>query len=307
MSLQAARAKTLELLLLGVDLRHEAEVLRSAEQWFELFKEWERAESFERAFQDNRMTARMAPLSETNELKKFSVVADRGEAREMKLNPNVQSLPAASDPQNFLDGKKNDLGLHEMSAVLLEPGRPISKQTFAKPGAVPVFMPIPDEGDLQLFDQLCQAAKRNRQGALYRFVVEKRARMTRITYGSADDMAVGFLRIEKGDGKDHFKYGHGNIQGHITPPEVLTQRSADALHYRSKIARVQSRTSNNEVTIKYRQHAGGFPFVGNPGPLPGHAGYPPVKKGEYVLASFTTGPQGLLNDETGVLTPFPRR
>jgi hypothetical protein len=261
MSLEADRNKTLELVRAAAP---DDEILKWAEKWFKSYKDWEKEETFERAFADNRMTGRMADREKTLEFK----VSDSGHTSQanMKVNLGVAGLEGRLNPQNFLDKKKNELGLHDLSAVLLRGDKPISKQLFTRDAAnkYAVFMPLPLEEDLQLFEELSQAAKRQRGGKLYPFVVNARAQFTRIKYGSADDMAVGYLNVNKGDGKAHIRYGGATASGGAVSSQVLQQRSANALHYKNKIALAIGNDANNEVTIKYRQHAGGFPFFGKP-------------------------------------------
>ncbi|MCW5966612.1 MAG: hypothetical protein KIT83_21420 [Bryobacterales bacterium] len=309
MGLNDARNETRWAIAEGED---EPVVVRHATEWYRLLKVWESQETFQRAFEDGRMTGRMAPLvadarderidGKTGTMK-FQVADARGQKKPMNFNPFIKGLSASLDPRNFLAKKKNELGIHEYSAVLLKPAVPISKQLFAKPGSYPVFMPIPLEEDLQLFDMLSTIAKRSRGGPLYPWFVEMRANVTRITYGSATDMKVGFLGVDKGDGKSHFRYGLGTITGAVIDESTLRIRRHDALHYKTEILQRPGQSSNNEVTIKYRSHAGGFPWVGNPGPHGAHAGFPPVKADEFVLATHESRPKGILTDN-GAFRPF---
>jgi hypothetical protein len=309
MGLDSARTNT----WIAVDNGEDEDVIvRKAHEWFQLFKAWESKETFDRALRSGRMTLRQAPhqplpgderVDPKTNMMKFDVANARGEKKPMNFNPYIAGLPDSLKPANFITKRKNELGIHEYSAILLNPYGTISTQVFAKPNAFPIFMPIPLEADLRLFDMLSNLAKRNRTGKLYPWLVEARARMTRITFGSATDMKVGFLRVDKGDGKDHFRYGHGTITGAVVDEKTRQIRRYDALHYKTWISNKRGDSSNNEVTIKYRQHVGGFPWVGNPGPLPAHPPYPPVAANDFVVCSIDHKPKGILKDDC-TFTPF---
>jgi hypothetical protein len=249
------------------------------------------------------MTARLATQGS---IKSFKVYDTNKQQVQIKLDPSIRGTQASQNPQNFLDKKKNELGLHDLSAVLLKPNTALSKQLFPKSGSYAIFMPIPLEEDLQLFEELSQAAKRNRGGELYKFVVDARSRMTRIKYGATDDMSLGFLKVVKDDKKDHFRYGVGSILGNPFPQGVLQQRSVNALYYKSKIASLPTtKSANNEVTIKYRHHGGIFPLIGSLGPIPKGAS-PNIKeeiaKDEFLIGNFEKT-LGKLSD-SGVFNEF---
>jgi hypothetical protein len=168
------------------------------------------------------MTARLCNRDQVDQLQAYTRA---GAASPIKVNKGVDGIIMRLDPQNFLDKKKNELGLHDLSAVLLRTGKALSKQLFTKRDAYAVFMPIPLEEDLQLFEELSQAAKRNRAGALYQFVVTKRAEFTRIKYGSDNDMAIGFLNVTKGDTKQHIRYGEAMRHGGAINEELLPRQA----------------------------------------------------------------------------------
>lgn len=262
------------------------EVQVATERWFSFVKQFEAAETFERAFADNRMTAREFDLrGQPKDLKVQGVKA--------KLDTSIKGLQNRLNPEFFQEmaKKKNELGLHDLSTVLLRGGLPISKQLFGvKDGRGVLFVPLPLEEDLQTFYALSQLAKAHKTSSLYMYYTYMRAEFTRIKYGQDNDMAVGFGIVDKGDGKTHVRYGVAGIAGGALNPLLLKQRMDNALNYKSKIAESKKTEENTEVTITCRKHAGQFPLVG-------------VRAGAvYHLALLSTlAPYGTLSDD-GVVT-----
>ena len=291
MSLKAAR----DMALAGVrDGLADEDITRLAVTWFEKVKQWEAEESFRRAFEDNRMTAR---VSNDTKAIKFNVAAAHGGTSPMVLDASLQGVLLRTDPQNFVGMKKYEMGLHDLAAVLLAPKR-LSLQLFTtvKRGGGVVFMPIPEEGDLQLFAELSQAAKRDRTGKLYAFVVETRTQFTRLKFGSPNDMTLGFLDMSTTPDKQKIVYGGAMATGAVVHADVLKQRSVNAQYYKSAIAGVTSTEGNNEVTVAYRSHAGLFPMFGAP-----------TGDGTYQLFSPGTGLMGILSDEGKITSSFARK
>jgi hypothetical protein len=253
MSLEAARQHT------AVALRHAApltEVVQLARRWFDELKEWEKNESWDRAFTDGRMTMRMAPKTDTRDIPKLP-----------PARVGADSLKEKTNPTFFMRKLKNQFGLHDVSAVLLKPNLKLSKQYFTKKVEHAIFAPIPLEEDMILFEELSAASKRQKKGDLYEFIRLARASFTRLQYASAVDMAVTY-QVEIREGKEHVRYGHATKVGKEDPrpvmPELLAVRRWDAMHYKTKILQAEAKVANNEVTIKYRQHAGVFPWIGSP-------------------------------------------
>lgn len=270
MGLEAARKKALEQILLAKDMEDETSVINWLTDWFKEFKDWEGEETFERAFTENRMCARMAPTDEAKTFQKKTWITHDGRSGPALIRAQVMAIPDMQNPDNFLNKLKNDLGLHDVSAVLLNSTKPISKQLFSKVGRQPVFIPIPHEEDLELLYQIERVAKPRRGGKIYDFYVYARARITRIKYGSDEDMTTEFLKVEYKDKPDelHLRYGDASVGGKTVHADILRERRMAALQYKSKVLTGKA-TDNNEVTLKIRQHAGGFPWPAVPGPLKG--------------------------------------
>lgn len=235
--------------------------------WFGELKKWESTDEFKCAYQESRMT--MRAVNKFAEMKQIQVTKNRSAT--INLNPSVAGTIARLNENNFLKKLKNDLGLHDLSAVLLRGDIPIDKQSFKMNGdTILVFMPIPLEDDLVAFSLLSMVAKNNRGSALYTDYQMMRASFTRIKYGSPDDMHSGFLTISKtgttgeDDGKMHVRYGMANVMGGALSGALLEKRKNNALSYRTTIAIPSKHGENNEVIISYRNHAGLFPLFGTP-------------------------------------------
>ncbi len=254
MSLDAARGHVI------VSLRNGGKdegLVRLATLWFEELKRWEAEETWGRAFDDGRMTMRVTKRDDSRDIPGFHG----------KANVGATSFPMRLDPNSYLSGKKNALGLHDVGAVLLKKGKPLSQQCFTKKDAdlVAIFAPIPLEADMILFEELSCIGKADKNGALNAFIREKRASFTRLHYASPDDMLAAYS-VAISDGKHHVSYGKATKigDGKPVPPEILAERRYNAMHYKTKVAMAQMKDANNEVTVKYRRHAGAFPWFGNP-------------------------------------------
>jgi hypothetical protein len=267
MSLQAARDKAFEQIFFAKDVIDEKAVVPFFKRWLEALKLWEQAETFERAFSENRMCMRAAPLEAEFQM-----------------------------PANFLEKKKNELGLHDVSAVLLSSDKNISAQVFPKVGRQPLFIPIAHEKDLLLLYCIEHLAKQKRTGPVYDFYKDARARITRIKYGSDEDMKTTFLKTLDEQHKPHYRYGDAHETAGPVTAEVLKERRMNALLYQSRVLTGKV-TDNNEVTVKIRQHDGGWPRAAVPGPESHLKGLPcDVPAGHYLLVGFDRKFKGMIDD-----------
>ena len=295
MSLEANRKKALDYILLAKDRKAEPkETLERLRAWFDSLKEWESKETFDRAFSENRMCARMAPGDAGTMVTQSKDTHNaHGKVGTVTLRYHIGATPLYQDPANFAAGnsKKNLYGLHDVSAVLLDSGGTISSQLFSKVGRQPLFIPIPHEEDLQLFYQIEQVAKVDRAGPIYDFYVWARARITRIKYGAEEDMKTGFYEYIDDKGK-HYRYGDAREGGVTIDAQLLLTRRMDALSYRSRVL-TGKKTDNNEVTLKMRQHNGTFPWAGAQGPIDDPRFPFNVAKGEFFVATTGNPPKPL--------------
>jgi len=318
MPLEADRKKAVEQILLARDKAGDPiEVVRFLKAWFESLKAWEAQETFERAFSENRMCVRMAPpdMKRGASQSKATHNAEGPTGKNVMIRYHLGSVADHQNPENFGAGeadlanfaagatasRKNELGLHDVSAVLMSAGKTITEQLFNKENRQPLFIPIPHEEDLQLLYQIEQVAKADRSGPIHDFYVWARARITRIKYGDEADMTTGFLETTDADGGSHYRYGDATEGGKTVDSALLNQRRRNALEYRSKVLTGKP-VDNNEVTLKIRQHAGIFPLAGAPGPLGPPALDFKLPKGYFYLARLDGKPGGIVN-EAGKLVP----
>ncbi|RZK98983.1 MAG: hypothetical protein EOP36_20565 [Rubrivivax sp.] len=301
MSLQAARDKAFEQIFLAKDVINERDAVTFFELWLEALKLWEMKEDFETAFQENRMCMRAAPADGAAQTKQsFTPNAVRTE-NDVLIRASVPHTPLFLDPKNFLLKKKNELGLHDVSAVLLSSDKKISAQVFPKVGRQPLFIPIPHEKDLLLLHCIGHMAKQNKAGPIYEFYKNASARITRIKYGSEDDMKTTFLKTVDSQQKVHYRYGDAHETAGPVSAQVLQERRSNALFYQSRVLTGKV-TENNEVTLKIRQHAGNWPQAAVPGPVPPSEaksmGLPcEVPKDHFLLVGFDLKFKSLVNDE----------
>ena len=257
-----------DFLFLAIEMADLAAATDCAKVWFEDLKEWEKQETFTRAYLDGRMTGRSfnpgAKLGQIN----VPVVNQK-----INLDTGFTGMTGRLNPENFAAKKKNELGLHDLSAVLLRPSLPISKQLFSNTGIKALmFVPLPDPADLRVFALLAQMAKANPSSPLHAVYLTIRASFTRIKLGADYDMHSGFSLHQKlskdsgkPDGKTHVRYGRANIIGGQFAIKILGEREANAIDYKNKIGNSKSSSeANNEVVLTMRQHMGPFPVIGMP-------------------------------------------
>jgi len=223
------------------------------------YKNWERKDTLKKAIKQKRLTARVCGSS-MSKITKFDIGSIQ-----VKL-ANGASFKEFMNPRNFLDKKKNDLGLHDLSAILVRKDVALSKQLFPKPDNVVAFMPIAQQEDIAAMQTLGACAKAHKDKTIYPSYKFVRSHMTRLNYVSPDDMAIGFQAYRDADGTEHVRYGNvsrvGQPQQVPLPDELLEKRRLVASMYQRALGLMQTSTANNEVTVKYRQHDGGFPYIG---------------------------------------------
>lgn len=283
MSLPAARKAVREALPSG----HSRALVERVIEWFSAYKTWEATDTIGKAFHDRRLTIRTYNKPEETGSKWNVTYAsnqtkDAGRTRDWAGQPqdvSGRSVFARTNPLHFAPGpgEKYSLGLHDLSASLLDPEKDISNQLYhalnteAKDGSYVIFMPLPDEEDLQLFHDLNTRAKdlRAELPAFHDLIRLYRSRITRIKQAYEYDIGAGFSatpRVAQVAGKPEvkFKYGVGEklkVVGKILPvnttpglnDEAVLKRNA--LSYRRILRESPTKGKYNEITISYRQHA----------------------------------------------------
>jgi len=202
----------------------------------------------------------------------------------MRMNP--ENLWARGTQAGKDWSGKYEHGLHDMNASLLNPRRPwyqlqagdrrigqnglvASQYGQMKPyiGGLYVFMPLPQEADLETFFILNGLAKDPASPQAFKDSMRWRGhRLTRIKYAQERDMAIKYWDVGSLQGPGRVKItmgGYGGKADYKKNPEdtvYATANSADiakrrqlATQYRS-ILKDEPDAEYNEVIITYRSH-----------------------------------------------------
>lgn len=240
MTLAVARSRLDDVeSLLDTDPARAAELVA---EWFAAFKEWERRDTFAKAFYDNRIA--MRTWSDDNvKAHTLRIAANRISSRDgtqtatqapellrefdaenYQFAVGLMSLSQRTTPGNFntAEGgsRKYSLGLHDMSSTLLDSRRSISEQAHKKDdGTIFSFSPLPEMDDHALFHRLNRLGKQvaGTQPRFHALVRDIRSRMTRVKLAAEHDMGTGFTAVRQDDGpRFKLKYGLGAFTKIIT-------------------------------------------------------------------------------------------
>lgn len=252
MSLDHARDQILPLLENGAFGALVIEDWSSARKlvvdWWDAYKAWERADTFDAAWREQRMSLRWCGRGLDFSFK--GVEATRSDAvksedgnfpsvtyADLTSNVGVTGVMARLDPKVFVPSpggasRKTELGLHDLSASILRSNATITSQLFnagsfarktptqirevlkalhkdSKGKPYYVFMPLSKPRDQKLFHLLNDLAKLRRDSPLYTLVREIRSKMTRVKLACEHDMGTGFLATAPDNPVNpKFRYGH---------------------------------------------------------------------------------------------------
>jgi hypothetical protein len=239
-------------------------------QWFADFKAWEAKDTFTAAFNDSRMSARGVNTGSTARGGTFNVRnVQSGDNKKMTLASNAAGVKLRMNPKNLFDPDtlrrgKYDLGLHDLSASLLNPGRPIKEQLKFYETSYCMFFPLPHEEDLQLFHSLNASAKRDpglgEEGR--RQMVAWRSQITRVKRVQGSDMGATWADFSAPDAvKPKVRYGTrgtiirtaGQHFGYPATQQELENRVTLALRYKSILPTMATKV--NEIIVAFRHHA----------------------------------------------------
>jgi hypothetical protein len=134
------------------------------------------------------------------------------ELRNLIVKTDAKTFDLSSDKYRLLNpagggaSHKTHLGLHDLSALLLNTLVPISQQQYKGRGKIDIkqtycFMPLSSSLDQAVFQNINMLAKTNRQNEdFYNTVIDIRSKLTRIKLAAEHDMAGAFVRVgNKGD------------------------------------------------------------------------------------------------------------
>jgi hypothetical protein len=274
------------------------------ETWWADYKVWERDDTLSDAYRESRLTSRtwgqgkdlikvetiMPPDSRTWDASETSNAVMVPDLRKQvdrfnyKRSVGMASLGERMTPKNFYavggehKSSKYSMGLHDMSATLLNPKKPIADQAHSKAnGTVFSFVPLSDPKDQVVFQTLNRTAKDLRLviPEFYDLVRQYGSKMTRIKLAAEFDLATGFSAVQRADGSGFkIRYGLGNQVkvfdaekstdskgvSKLVPwtQDIETARRQAALDFKSIVARILF--DHSEIVVSFRQHAGGFPL-----------------------------------------------
>ena len=228
-----SRYREILIVALATDIhQNKTYVLEAIRDWWIAFKDWEKEETFDRAFTEGRMSVRTIKYETVH--KPLSMVRNaEPEKGKQELggisDTGITGLMKRMDPSNFVghgqlnESSKYELGLHDMSVSLLHPKRKIEHQLYGyafqtdshavteATSTYVVFMPLPMPEDLSLFIVMNQIAKeeRNRTPEIYQAVRAIRSELTRVKFADPDDSHIGFVDISENVNTDKYKYRYG--------------------------------------------------------------------------------------------------
>jgi hypothetical protein len=289
-----------------------ADALELIDKWFADYKAWEKDDSFDTAWKESRLTYRGVKANALE--RKFPLKAHAGEGGKekeftQKLSVGMNSVLDRMKPEHFVPPKKPEdlvpskygasrkveLGLHDVSASLIDPRRGLTTQAFKqafKNGDSVVFMPLGEPEDQRVLDYLLVWAKKLDPPNLdlNQRLREIRSQMTRIKYAAENDLGANFTALKPDNPVNpKFRYRPGGAArvydaeltekakekakkenstllypGRTklvqTTPEIIHMRHLAALDYKSILTQ---RFKYNEIVIAYREHANkDFPMYG---------------------------------------------
>ena len=200
---------------------------------------------------------------------------------------SVKGIKLRMNPENFLSPKnfkssKYKLGLHDLSASLLNPNRKISdKQTYNNlknsdsHGLKAVFMPLPRQEDLELFHMLNSVSKKYPdQIEFYNLIRGYRSKMTRLKQAYERDLASGcFVLNPDNTVNPKFRRGIGGtlkissdksrtFETDKERNKEITILKDKAVFYKDILPRSTREKAVNEIIISYRHHGNtNFPII----------------------------------------------
>lgn len=284
-------------------------IRRLISQWWSAYKRWEAQDTFAKAYEESRMTVRSfgkdfgkevhkniprgtlkvteerffanrqrAALDPTDHSQHYAAFHEEAESQKYWQNRGLDSA-AFADPANFISREvKYAHGLHDLSASLVNPRKPLNLQLFSSGDGVHLaFAPLSKEEDQQVIWRLAGLAKRLQAQLpeFYSLIHGYRARMTRIKLARNYDIGTGFIATpaaNPGQGPQYkLTYGLGTTikeKGKFAPRPIdpqeqqrlQTSMRQQALQFKQILAgAVLNKGEVNEIVIALREHDGPFP------------------------------------------------
>lgn len=265
--------------------------------WWREVEAAEEAETWASAFSTNRMSARQvntnSVLGGEFAIRNKTHRLDREWDRKIVLDRTLAGVRARIVPANFNApttgvNRKNELGLHDLSASLLDGSRAINAQLKPYAAATVVFMPVPTERNAQIFgaiESLIPVTEADRK-----LLRTMRNSFTRLRLAQATDMHTYLLNVnEDKTGEPMVRYGHSGLvrrpgdrsEVRVDELDIATRRTNALQH--SVVLLPSAQAVVNEVVMVYRQHASAL--------------FPAFAQWDQIRSRFT-----ILNRDTGAAT-----
>lgn len=286
MSLQFHRTQLEDFILAGsVHERIAKDPKKVSElilNWWESYKAWEEADTISKAYWNTRLAVRYSKrkidegvLSPIQAAKGAGGKTDNFEG--YSNNVGLRGIVKRMDPEVFMntktqESKKTELGLHDLNASLMKPGKPITKQVYINEespsllGAHFALIGLSQPADQHLFALLNCIAKDARltMPSFYQSIRMIRSQMTRVKLACEHDMGSSFTALDP-DSKvnPRFKYygGKTKVPQDNQPGKLALVPNTQALIHERKMKAINFKKiineqfTYNEIVVAYRQHA----------------------------------------------------
>lgn len=251
--------------------------------WLQALKLWESCDDIHAAYWEDRLVVRafgptLAPdhvitltnpfprVYESNDFERQTNLKDQHAGRitqlAYKYDTSQLGILKRKDPRNFDKGgvggvnRKYELGLHDISATLVNRVRPIADQLHKKEDAKVMFLPLSQMEDQALCSALLLSLEQQpADPELAHFI---RARVTRVKIAGSTDLGTGFTAFPRGrEYKLKYTLPTSGIPDELTYPEFLARHQHLARNF-SDILKNQP-GPKNEVLLAVRGH--GNPYM----------------------------------------------
>lgn len=177
-----------------------------------------------------------------------------GRRTQVRLDAGGAGIVRRMDPTNFLrtaeapQSSKFRLGLHALSASLLNPAKYVLKKYVES--VLIVLMPLPFPEDVRLFYQLRDLSKGGGCPSFQNAVVVMASEFTRPQLASSLDMGTQYVVVTSArTGKDSVKYVRGTKNNTVEGQSPTECRN----HARDNYRAILGDDAANEITIAYRR------------------------------------------------------
>lgn len=250
--------------------------------WWLSYKAWEETDTISKAYWDTRLAVRYSKRKIDEGILKPIQAATQfgGKSKnfdEFSANVGLRGIAQRMDPEVFLntttkESRKTELGLHDLNASLMKPGKPITKQVYINEkspslvGAHFAFIGLSMPEDQHLFAILNQMGKQMRTElpGFYTAIRMIRSEMTRVKLANEHDMGSSFTALApESELNPRFKYygGKTKVPDELKAGGTKQVRNTDELIRERKMKSIafkkiiNDQFTYNEIVVAYRKHA----------------------------------------------------